>query len=275
MSKIIKRSIIGVAILVALMVGWFSFTVTIDQGHAGVVYKRSTGVQEQTLGQGLHGTTPWERITEYPVSTETVTYSELSLATKDGKPLTVDIGYDYMNDIEKLPYIYNKFKGQKPEAIEESWLKARLRESALAVTSKYTVLDVFQNTEQIRLEIEERFREDVVKHGFLVENVVFGTPQPDEQTQEAIQSVVNKQQELEALKIEQQKAEVEAETKLIEAQGQANADIEKAKGQAEANEIVSKSITDNILKRMEMEARQKHGWVEINGAGGVIVDGDK
>src|SRR5690606_33519429 len=205
MPKIIKRSIIAVIALVVSLIVWFSITETINQGHAGVVYSRGTGVQETTLGQGLHFVNPMDRITEYPVSTETVEYSNLSLSTRDGKPLTVDIAYDYFNDVEKLPHIYNKFKGQSPEAIEQSWLKARLRESALAVTSKHTILNVFQNTEEIRTEIEERFREDVGEEGFIIENVVFGTPQPDEETQASIQSVVNKQQELEALKIEQQK----------------------------------------------------------------------
>lgn len=272
MYKTIKRSIIAVVILIAGIIAWFAFTETIPQGHVGVVYSRSTGVKDTTLGQGLHFVNPMEKITKYPVATETVEYEKLSLSTKDGKPLTVDIAYDYYNDVEKLPYIYNKFKGQKPEAIEESWLKARLRESALAITSQHTILDVFQNTEEIRIKIEERFKEDVKEHGFIIENVVLGTPNPDEETQKAIQAVINKQQELEALKIEQQKADVEAQTKLIEAQGQANAEIEKARGEAEANRIKSESITENILKQMEMEARQKHGWIEIIGAEGLIVD---
>lgn len=269
------RGGITASILTVALVLWFSFTETINQGHAGVVYSRQDGVQEQTLGQGLRFVSPMWRITEYPVSTETVEYEDVALSTRDGKPLSVTLNFDYLNDVEKLPYIYNKFKGQSPEAIEDTWLKARLREASLAVTSNYTILDIFQNTENIRLEIEERFKEDVGEHGFIVENVVFGVPTPDEETQASIQAVVNKQQELEALKIEQQKAEVEAETKLIEAEGQAQADIEKARGEAEANRLVSESITDEILKRMEMEARQEHGWIEINGAGGVIVDEGK
>lgn len=270
MTKIIKRSVITGIIVVAGIVGWFSFTETINQGHVGVVYSRSTGVKETTLGQGLHFVNPMERITEYPVSTETVEYKNVSLSTRDGKPLSVTLNFDYYNDVEKLPYIYNKFKGQKPEDIEDSWLKARMRESALAVTSKYTILDIFQNTENIRIEIEERFREDVKEHGFIVENVVFGTPKPDKETQKSIQAVVNKQQELEALKIDQQKAEVEAQTKLIKAKGVSEAQIEKARGEAEANRIISESITENILKKMEMEAHQKHGWVTIQGATPIV-----
>lgn len=271
----IRGGIAGALLIIAL-IGWFAFTETINQGHAGVVYSRSDGVQEQTLGQGLKFVNPLWRITEYPVSTETVEYEDISLSTRDGKPLSVTLNFDYLNDVEKLPYIYNKFKGQSPEAIEDTWLKARLREASLAVTSKYTILDIFQNTENIRTEIEDRFREDVEEHGFIVENVVFGVPTPDEETQKSIQAVVNKQQELEALKIEQQKAEVEAETKLIEAEGQAQADIEKARGEAEANRLVSESITSEILKRMEMEARQQHGWITIQGASPLVeADGKK
>lgn len=271
----IRGGIAGFLLIIAL-IGWFAFTETINQGHAGVVYSRSDGVQEQTLGQGLKFVNPMWRITEYPVSTETVEYEDISLSTRDGKPLSVTLNFDYLNDVEKLPYIYNKFKGQSPEAIENSWLKARLREASLAVTSKYTILDIFQNTENIRVEIEERFKEDVGEHGFIVENVVFGVPTPDEETQKSIQAVVDKQQELEALKIEQQKAEVKAETKLIEAEGQAQADIEKARGEAEANRLVSESITSEILKRMEMEARQTHGWITIQGANPLVeTDGKK
>lgn len=272
LQKWIKRGIFTVCGVIVALILWFNFTETINQGHVGVVYSRGTGVQEQTLSQGLHFVKPWERITEYPVSTETVTYKGLSLATKDGKPLEVDITYDYLNDVEKTPYIYDKFKGQEPKTIEENWLKSRLRDSALEVTSKYTVLEVFQNREAISKEIEALFVENVGKHGFIVENVVFGTPVADDSTSKAIQAVVDKQQELEALKIDQQKAEVTAETKRIEAQGQAEAEIEKARGQAEANKLIQKSITPELLKKMEMEARIQHGWVEVQGASAVVSD---
>lgn len=270
--KLIKRAGLTVAGVLIAVVAWSSFTETINQGHAGVVYNRSHGVEEATLGQGLQFVNPLERITEYPVSTETVVYKDLSLATKDGKPLTVDITYDYLNDVEKLPYIYNKFKGQEPEAIEETWLKSRLRDSALEVTSKYTVLEVFQSREVISKELEEIFIKNVGEHGFIVENVVFGTPVADASTATAIQAVVDRQQELEALKIETLKKDEQAKQKLIDAKGVADAQIEEARGIKEANELISASLTDNVLKKMELEARQKHGWITIQGANAVVTE---
>lgn len=270
----IKHLVLAGIVLIVLVVGWFSFTTTINQGHAGVVYNRSHGVEQETLSQGLKFVNPLERITEYPISTETVE-NAVSLATKDGKSLSVDLTYDYLNDVEQLPYIYNKFKGQKPEAIEESWLRARLRDSALTVTSKYTILQIFQEREAISVAIEEQFREDVKQHGFLIENVVFGTPEPDENTQKAIQAVVDAQQQLEALKIEKAKATEVAAKNLIESEGKADAKVAEAEGTAQANNLIQKSITPELLEKMEMEARQKHGWVEIQGIGEAIVDTKK
>ncbi|MER2007168.1 MAG: prohibitin family protein [Psychrobacillus sp.] len=269
--KIIKRTAIGVVTFVVLLVGWFSFTETINQGHAGVIYSRSHGVEDKTLSQGLKFVNPMTRITEYPISTETIDYKKLSLATKDGKPLSVDITIEYFNSVDKLPYIYNKFKGQKPKAIEDTWLKSRLKESALEVTSKYTILEVFQKREEISTTILESFRKDVSEHGFEIENVVFGTPKPDANTQKAIQAVVDAQQEVEKLKVDKQKAQLQAEKDKIEAEGKAQAKIATAEGEAKANELVQKSITPELLKKMEMEARLKHGWVEIQ-TGQVITD---
>ncbi|AYP68322.1 lipoprotein [Bacillus phage vB_BcoS-136] len=280
--KLIKRGTIAGVAFIVMLITWFAITTNINQGHAGVVFSKQSGVQEETLRQGFHFVNPLHRITEYPVSTETIS-NQISLATKDGKPLEVDITYDYLNDVEMLPYIYDKFKGQSPKAIEESWLKARLRESALAVTSKYTILEVFQKREEISTKIEEDFRENVRSHGFIIETVVFGTPEPDANTAQAIQEVVNRQQELEALKIEKLKADEIAQRQLIEAKGEADAKIEKARGdaeskvisaeaEAEANREIQATITPELLKLREMEARLKHGWIEINGAGGVIVD---
>lgn len=267
---------IGLAVVIFFtgIIGFFTFTETINQGHAGVVYNRSHGVEETTLGQGLHFVNPLERITEYPVSTETVK-NAVSLATKDGKSLSVDLTYDYLNDIEKLPYIYNKFKGQSPKSIEETWLQARLRDSALTVTSKYTILQIFQEREAISVAIEEQFRKDVGEHGFLIENVVFGTPEPDANTAQAIQAVVDAQQQLEALKIEKAKATEVAEKQLIESKGKADAQVAEAEGQAKANHLIQQSITPELLKKMEMEARQAHGWVEIQGISEAIVDTKK
>lgn len=62
------------------------------------------------------------------------------------------------------------------------------------------------------------------------------------------------------------KAELEAKTK----QTQADADAK-----AQANQKINNSITDQTISYMEAQARLKHGWVTVQGAGSTIVDPNK
>lgn len=86
----------------------------------------------------------------------------------------------------------------------------------------------------------------------------------------AIKNESVKQKEIDTAKQEQVKSKVEAETKKVQAQADADTAIIKAEGEAKANKIKSDSITDNLIRMKEAEAREKHGWVTVNGANGVI-----
>lgn len=269
MNRIFGAVVIGGVVLFGGILTMMSLE-NVKQGHVGVVFSRNGGVIQETLPSGTHFINPIHKVTEYPVSLDSVVYKTMELTTKDGKPLKMDIEYDYQNELEKVPYIFNTWKGQKSNDIEENFLRSRARESAQTVTSRYTILEIFQNYESIKNEIGDLFANNVKEHGFLVENFVLGAPQPDESTKQAIDAVVVAQQQLEQLKIEKQKAQAVAEKQKIEAQGIADAEIEKARGTAEANRLLQQSITPQLLQKMEMEARIAHGWVEVQGASAVV-----
>lgn len=274
-KRILMSAVLGGVILVGGIYTAMS-TKVIKQGHVGVVFSANGGVIEKTLSSGWHWwINPFHKITQYPISLDSVKYKGMELATKDGKPLTMDIEYDYKNVLEKVPYIFETWKGQKAGAIEENFLRSRAKESSMSVTSKYTVLEVFQNYEKIKTEIGENFTNSVKEHGFEIENFVLGAPEPDESTKQAIQAVVDAQQQLEALKIEKQKAQEVAARQLIEAQGVADAQVEKAKGEAESNRLIQASITPELLQKMDKEARLKHGWVTMTGVTPVVTTENK
>lgn len=239
--------VVGLGILVFGILGAMSVEV-IGQGQAGVVYSRADGIQEKPLGQGWHIVSPFKRVTKYPVSTETVKGNKFNVQTKDGKPLQVQVSYDYMNDFDRLPAIFDKFKGRKSTTIEDTWLQTRLKKASLNVFSQYSVLEVFQNQGAINAEIEEAFKATVEPTGFLVDSVTLGAPTPDEQTLRAIQAVVDASQKLEQLQIEKKQAEVTAQKSLIEAKGEAEAKKARADGEAKSNEIIKKSISKELIE---------------------------
>lgn len=46
----------------------------------------------------------------------------------------------------------------------------------------------------------------------------------------------------------------------------------KQQAEAKANWTISNSLTDELLKKMEMEARMEHGWVTVQGTGTVVIN---
>lgn len=59
---------------------------------------------------------------------------------------------------------------------------------------------------------------------------------------------------------------------MTQAQADADAKIIEAKAEADANKKLNSSITENLIKMKEAEARYKHGWVTVKGADTVVTD---
>lgn len=64
---------------------------------------------------------------------------------------------------------------------------------------------------------------------------------------------------------------INAEVTKAEAQAKADAQLIEAEAQAEANSKLSSSITDELIRMIEAEARNKFGWVTISGTNNTVV----
>lgn len=251
MSKI--YGIVG-SLIVLVVIGIVFSLHTVSGGYVGVVYDRANGgVQKEVLNEGWHLLKPTVKITDYPISTETVEPKKMTLSTKDGKPLTAKVSYDYHIDVEKVSSVYKKFRGAKTEVIEDGWLKTRLTSALVGETGKYSILEVYQGTGLIKDAVLETFKKDVQKHGFVIENLTIGTPIADEATQKVLQENINEQQKVEKAQTQQKRVKIEAQTKVEEEKGAAEARLIKADSQAQANEKIRKSLTTDLIKNKTVE----------------------
>lgn len=257
MSRSFRNGAIVVAVfLILVVIGLVLFTTRITAGHVGIVYSANGGLKDKTLPQGIHIIMPWEKVTEYPISTETVSYADVMIGTKDGKPIKTTLQYNYHIEISEISAIFNKFRGAKSATIENGFLKTRLTEMAKEVTTKYSVLDIMgEKSGDVSIKIQEKFHNDVKGIGFVIESVTFTPPMPDEQTQKAIQAKVDAQQLLEQYKTEKEQAQVLADKARIEAEGRADAVLIEAEGLAKANRVKAQSITDKLI-----EYDKIHNW---------------
>ena len=260
----------GILVVMGIALAGMLMCVTrIGPGYAGVIYNMDGGIEDETLSQGFHVVAPWKHVSEYPISTETVYYTKnsvdgddkdkktdksVNVNTKDGKQVNVSVTYAYHMDVEKLPTVYAKFRGQDIKAIESGYMKNALYEALNNVTSQYSLMElVGDKRPEINNKIFEAFRDELADYGIVIETFNLSDVVPDEATANAIQAVVNAQNALEQAKIEKQQAEVEAEKARVAAKGKADAALIEAEGQAQANAKLQQSLTPGVLQQRAIE----------------------
>lgn len=260
-----------IVIVFALIVGMFVFVEKIPEGQVGVVYSPSGGAKK-VLNPGWHVVGLFEKTQKYPTRI-TIVKDNVTITTKDGKSVRMPSSYEMKVDRSKVLDIFKELGSQNVEQIQEGYLYQRLFRASREVVSDYTVLDIYgTKTTEASAKITEKMASESADLGFIVTNVVLGTPELDEDTEQAINARVKSAQENELKKQELENEKLEAEKKRVIAEGEKQKKLIEAQAEKEANELLSKSITPEILKMEELKARQQHGWVTIQGTSGIIVD---
>lgn len=256
-------------IIIALILGILSVE-KIPRGCVGSVYSIRGGTSDEVLTEGWHMVAPNKKITEYSIATEQLLMTKkdtdesegdesFNATCKDGV-LNVDLEMSYHFEAETIPEIAKRYKGLSGEDIVNTRIKSKVRTYVNEVTSEYTVLEAYMDKKsELNTEITAHLKKKLAAYGITVESATLPRAEPDKAIKQAINERSKKAQEIEAAKQELEKQKIEAETKRV-----------KAEAEAKANKIISDSITDELLKQMEMEARIKHGWIEIQGANTVV-----
>lgn len=272
--------IVGTGIALAA-IGGIICTEKIPTGYVGVQYSMSGGVQDELLTQGWHIVAPNKKVNLYSIRTEQMYMSKdkqegskeddsFDIMTKDGQ-LNVDFEMAYSFDSDNVIGLFNKYGGLSGEDIVNTKVRGKIKTLISEVTTQYTVLDVhMEKKAEVNKAITEYLREQLSSYGITVESATLSRTQPSAEVEQAIIKRATVAQELEAEKQKQEKVALEAETKRIEAQGKADAKLIEAQAEAEANRLLQESITDELIRMKEAEARMEHGWITVQGADTVI-----
>lgn len=112
------------------------------------------------------------------------------------------------------------------------------------VISKYSSEELYASKrEQVSIEIEKTLRDKVAQNGLLIHNFLIRSIKLPDEVEKAIQMKIAAQQESEAMMYKKQKAEQEADIKVIEAQGLAKAQL-----------IINSTLTPNYLQHEAIQA---------------------
>lgn len=278
-------SVVTALIIVVLLVGGISCIERIPVGYEGVQYSVSGGVKDETLGQGWHLVPPTIKVKEFTISNEQLvltkdsregseTDESFKVATSDDASISIDFQMSYRFIPEKLVETYKKFKGMDGNDIVQNRVRTVLKSKVSEITTNYSLMDIYSgNRKQINDELTDYLNTELRDfYGIEVIDASIINSHPDENLKKTIEARVQAQQSKAQAKAEQDAIKVKAETELIQAKKEAEIKVTEAEAEAEANRVISESITENLIRMKEAEARLEHGWVTIQGAESVIAD---
>lgn len=281
----------GIIVGAVLIIGLICLGLSVERipvGYQGVVYSMNGGVKNETLSQGWHIVAPTKKVKEFTISNEQLLLTKdkregsksddsFKVSTSDDASISISFQMTYKFDETKLIDTYKKFRGMDGEMIVNSRVKSVLKSKVAEVTTDYSMMDIYSgNRSEINNKITQYLNEEFENaYGIQVLDASIIDVHPDNQLKEAINNRVTALQRKQQAQAEQETAKVEAETKLIEAQNKADIKMKEAQAEADSNRLISGSITPELIQMKEMEARDKHGWVTVQGANTVVTEENK
>lgn len=274
----------AILLVILLVIGRFTLLTYIPVNAIGVQVNAFSGVKDTTLPTGYHLTIPFvDKVYKLSTSVQTKTMDKITTQTKDGQWLNTNIDVKYKVNADKAMIVFSNYTTL--ENVNEKVIAPAVQRAIESVTGSYDIYDVLgaKRTEVYKA-IDEALKKTFESYNLEFVSFTITDQDAGDEIESAIRSESVKQKEIDTAKQEQEKAKVEAETKkvqaqveaetlLIQAKAEADTAVVKAEGEAKANKIKSDSITDNLIRMKEAEARMQHGWVTVKGNGAVITNG--
>ncbi len=233
-----------------------SMAVVVPPGQAGVQVLFGS-VKQDPLPAGLHFINPFSSVVEFEVRTKNYTMTNvaeegqkrgddsIAVITSDGLTVKLDATVFYALQQARLPEILRTIGQDVEEKIVRSEIRASMRDAAANLTAtelytskRQTFIDSIKKTLKVSFEGRGVTLEEV-----LLRNVLL----PDQITR-AINDKIAADQESQKMAFVLLKEKQEAERKRIEAEGQ-----------AKAQQIVSASLTPQIIEYQRIQALREIG----------------
>lgn len=236
-KRILTIVILGI---LAIVLFWKS-TITIEAGHAGVLFKTlSNGVDKSmTYDEGFHFLAPWNKMIPLKVRQQQV-MEKMAVLSSNGLEISVDVSVWHQPVFSKLPLLYQ----EKGIDYVEEVVRPAIRSATRSVIGRYTPEEIYSSKrdviqEEINIETKKILETQYVQLNEVLVRDIMLPPT----IKAAIENKLKQEQESLEYEFKLEKAKKEAERQRIDAEGKAR-----------ANQILNASLTDKILKEKGIEA---------------------
>ena len=225
----------------------------------GIRYSAVTGVSENTLSEGLAFKSPIDKVYTIETTVQERTVQDLSVQTKDAQWVSMNINIKYSVNSSNAFKVFKSYKNL--ENLQNNLIANATQRSIEEVTTKYNVIEVLgEERNNIYTEIENNLKARLATEGVDLKFITIKDTDAGEAIEKAIAEEAVAKKAVETAQQKQEQAKIEANTKLIEAEGE-----------AKANAVKTKALTDEVL--LEMWINKWDGKLpSVSGSDGTMVD---
>lgn len=220
----------------------------IDPGYVGIkvnYYGSDKGVENLPLLTGMVWYNPFtEAVLEYPTFVQTAKWSidrneEVTYTSKEGMVFSSDISLSYQISADKVPSFYVKFRSDDIESFTHGFLRNVTKDAFNEIASQYQTDELYSSKkDELLIKVKERVNYEVAPIGVqLVQLGYTSAPRPPEQVTAKINAKIVAIQEAEA-----------AQNRVAQIEAEARQRIAEAKGQADANQLLTNSLSANLIE---------------------------
>lgn len=256
---------IGVAVAVlglALVVP--STFYTQDAGEAKVTVSWTGELIGQTTTPGVHFKAPWVEVRTFDVRNNLVAYvgdgsanyagnattgPQITFQDKEGVTGNMDLTVRYSINGDSVLDIYREYQTQ--DAFVSKVISETVRSEARKATSTRTTIQVYNDRAGLALDIQKALEGKLSSQGVTVEDVNLQEIRYSSDVVARFDEAQSARIAVDKAKAEQEAATVQAQTKVIAAQGD-----------ADANAILTESLTPEVLTQRYIDA-MKTGTVFV------------
>ena len=237
-----RRLLIVTLVLGPILLLWGSLTVNIPSGHAGLLFHTfGAGIDpaDEPLNSGFHFKAPWNKVYDYEIRQKD-RMERLEVLSSNLLKIEMDLTVFYQPDFQSL----GLSEIERGKHYEEKVVVPAMRSVAREVIAKY-LPEEFNTTrrDEIQSEIDERMREKLSENYLQLNDVLIRNISLPKKLEEAIERKLQQEQESLEYEFRLEKASKEAQRMRIEAEGI-----------RDYQEIVSRGISQELLKWKGIEA---------------------
>lgn len=230
-----------IGMVVALLIAFTQLFTVIPAGHVGVI-DFFGNVSDNTLYPGVNFVNPIANVIKFDARTQELK-EEMTVPSKEGLSVQLEISLLYSLSFENANKIY-KTVG---EDYEDKILIPQFRSVVRGVTSRYEARALYTaEREKLAKQIEDELSQLVGPRGITLEAAPLRKITLPPGLTASIEEKLKSEQESQRMQFVLERERQEAERKRIE-----------AKGIADFQEIVSKGISEQLLKWKGIEATEK------------------